>query len=188
MRYPVLSFASNKKGVLMDAKVAELINEQINKELYSAYLYLSFADYYEEEGLKGYANWYMIQAQEERDHALIMRNFLHSNGQKVTLGAIDQPPANDFSSHIEPLEEGLKHECYVTSLINGIYAAADEVHDYRTMQWVGWFVDEQMEEEENARDMIDRMRLFGADAKALYDLDKEYAARVYHTPSPLAAE
>ena len=75
----------------MDAKVYELINDQINKELYSAYLYLSFADYYEEEGLEGFANWYEIQAKEERDHALIFRNYLHDNGCKVKLLAIDQP-------------------------------------------------------------------------------------------------
>ena len=75
----------------MDAKVYELINDQINKELYSAYLYLSFADYYEEEGLSGYANYFEIQAQEERDHAMIFRNYLHENGEAVKLLAIDMP-------------------------------------------------------------------------------------------------
>ena len=109
----------------MDAKVYELLNDQINKELYSAYLYLSFADYYEEEGLEGFANWYEIQAQEERDHALIFRNYLHDNGCKVKLLAIDQPD-KEFSAHIEPLEAALEHEKYVTSLINDIYAAALE--------------------------------------------------------------
>lgn len=169
----------------MDKKVADLINDQINKELYSAYLYLSFADYYEEQGLHGYANWYMIQVQEERDHALIMRNYLHSNGEKITLKAIDAPD-KEFTDPLQPLEAGLEHEKYVTSLINGIYAAADEVHDYRTMQWLNWFVDEQLEEEENAQDLVDRMKLFGNDAKALYDLDQEYAARTYTQAAPLA--
>lgn len=170
----------------MDAKVYELINDQINKELYSAYLYLSFADYYEEEGLEGYANWYMIQAQEERDHALIFRNYLHDNGEKVKLGAIAMPDKT-FNSFIEPLEAGLEHERYVTSLINDIYAAAEEVKDYRAMKFLDWFIDEQMEEEDNADDMITKMKLFGSDAKALYDLDREYAARAYSVPSPLAA-
>lgn len=169
----------------MDKKVAELINKQINAEFYSGYLYLSFADYYEERGLKGFANWYVIQAQEERDHALIMRNYLHANGEKVTLSAIDEP-GNSFGNDLEPLEAALEHEKFVTSLINTIYAAADEVHDYRTMQWLDWFVSEQGEEEENAQDLVDRMKLFGGDAKSLYDLDQECAARVYTQAAPLA--
>lgn len=171
----------------MDARVYELINDQINKELYSAYLYLSFADYYEEEGLDGYANWYMIQAQEERDHALIFRKYLIENDQKVKLLAIDQPDKT-FSSHLEPLEAGLEHEKYVTSLIDGIYAAAVEAHDYRTQKFLGWFIDEQLEEEDNARDMIDKMKLFGNDARSLYELNQEYGARTYATPTPLAGE
>ena len=170
----------------MDQKVYELINAQINAELYSAYLYLSFADYYEEEGLEGYANFYEIQAAEERDHALIFRNYLHDNGCKVKLLAIDQPD-KEFSAHIEPLEAALEHEKYVTGLINDIYSAAAEAKDYRTMKFLDWFIEEQMEEEDTADTMITKMKLFGSDAKALYDLDQEYAARVYSTPSPLAA-
>lgn len=169
----------------MDKKVYELINDQINKELYSAYLYLSFADYYEEEGLDGYANWYMIQAQEERDHALIFRNYLHENGERVKLLAIDMPDKT-FTNFLEPLEAGLEHEKYVTSLINDIYAAAMEAKDYRAMKFLDWFIEEQMEEEDTADDMITKMKLFGSDAKALYDLDQQYAARVYTVPSPLA--
>ena len=169
----------------MNQKVYELINAQINAELYSAYLYLSFADYYEEEGLEGYANFYEIQAAEERDHALIFRNYLHDNGQKVKLSAIAQPDKT-FSNFLEPLEAGLEHEKYVTSLINDIYSAAAEAKDYRTMKFLDWFIEEQMEEEDTADTMITKMKLFGSDAKALYDLDQEYAARVYSTPSPLA--
>lgn len=169
----------------MDAKVYELINDQINKELYSAYLYLSFADYYEEEGLEGFANWYEIQAQEERDHALIFRNYLHDNGCQVKLGAIAAPDKT-FSNYLEPLEAALEHEKYVTSLINDIYAAAHDAKDYRAMKFLDWFIEEQMEEEDTADTMVTKMKLFGADAKALYDLDQECAARTYTTPSPLA--
>lgn len=169
----------------MDSKVYELINNQINKELYSAYLYLSFADFYEEEGLDGYANWYEIQAQEERDHALIFRNYLHENGEKVKLEAIAMPDKT-FDNFLAPLEAGLEHEKYVTSLINDIYTAAHDAKDYRCMKFLDWFIEEQMEEEDNAETMITRMKLFGSDAKALYDLNNEYAARVYTTPSPLA--
>ena len=171
----------------MDQKVYELLNEQINAELYSAYLYMSFADYYEEEGLDGYANWYMIQAAEERDHALIFRNYLHENGQHVSLGAIAQPDKT-FASYLEPLEAGLEHEKLVTSLINAIYAAADGVKDYRTMRFLDWFIEEQLEEEATADDMITKMKLFGGDARSLYELNQEYAGRTYSVPSPLAAE
>jgi len=169
----------------MDKKVYELINDQINKELYSGYLYLSFADYYEDEGLKGFANWYVIQAQEERDHALIFRKYLLDNDCPVVLKAIDAPFWK-FDDHLAPLEAGLEHEQYVTSLINDIFAAAEEARDYRTMQFLKWFIDEQLEEEANARDMISNMKLFGGDPKGLYDLDREYAARVYTVASPLA--
>ena len=170
----------------MDKKVYELINEQINAEFYSAYLYLSFADYYEEEGLEGYANFYEIQAAEERDHALIFRNYLHDNGEKVKLTAVAQPDKT-FANFTEPLKEGLKHEKYVTALINKIYDAAHEAKDYRTMNFLDWFIQEQQEEEDTADTMIRKMELFGSDAKALYDLDQEYAARTYVTPAPLAA-
>ncbi len=171
----------------MNKKVYELLNNHINAELYSAYLYLSFADYYEEEGLEGYANYFEVQAAEERDHALIFRNYLHDNGQKVTLGPIAQP-SNDFSNFLEPLEAALKHEKHVTALINKIYTAAAEVNDYRTMKFLDWFVKEQMEEEDVADTMITKMKLFGGDSKALYDLDREYAARTYTTPAPLAGD
>ena len=170
----------------MDQKVYELINNQINKELYSGYLYLSFADYYENEGLSGFANWYFVQAQEERDHALIMRKYLLDNDCKVTLTAIDAPDMT-FADHIAPIKAALEHEKYVTSLINDIYAAADAVKDYRTMKFLDWFVDEQLEEEANASDLLTKMKLFGTDAKALYDLDQEYAARTYTQAAPLAA-
>ena len=145
----------------MDAKVYELINDQIRKELYSAYLYLSFADYYEEEGLEGFAHWYEIQTQEERDHALIFRKYLHENGCKVKLQAIDQPDKT-FSNHLEPLEAALEHEKYITSTINDIYTAAFEAKDYRTMKFLDWFIEEQQEEEDNAEKQGSRMRLFGS--------------------------
>lgn len=175
-----------KERTVMDKKVYELLNDQINKEFYSAYLYLSFADYYEEEGLSGFANWYEIQAQEERDHALIFRNYLHENGCKVKLGTIAQPDL-EFASHLGPLEAALEHEKYITSTINDIYDAAMEAKDWRTMKFLDWFISEQQEEEDNADTMVTRMKLFGGDAKALYDLDQENAARVYAVPSPLAS-
>ncbi len=161
------------------------MNDQINKELYSAYLYLQFADYYKENGLNGFANWYEIQAQEERDHALIFRNYLHENDEKARLEAIPQPDKK-FKNFLEPLEAGLAHEKFVTGLINNIYAAADAVKDYRAMKFLDWFIEEQQEEEDNASSMVSQMKLFGKDPKGLYDLDREYQARAYKVPSPLA--
>ena len=175
-----------ERGSFMDQKVYELINDQINKELYSAYLYMDFANYYADEGLNGFANWYMIQAAEERDHALIFRKYLIDNSCKVVLGAIDQPDET-YTDFTTPLEKALEHEKYVTALINDIYAAAHEVRDFRTMQFLDWFIQEQLEEESTADDMITNMKLFGTDAKGLYELDREYGARTYTIATPLAA-
>ena len=166
----------------MDKKVSALINDQINKELYSAYLYLDFANYYGSVGLDGFENWYRIQAQEERDHAMLFYQYLQNNGEKVTLEAIAKPD-KVLDSHMAPLKAGLEHEQYVTSLINNIYEAAFEVKDFRTMQLLDWFVKEQGEEEKNASDMITKMELFGNDAKGLYMLNSELGARVSSAPS-----
>lgn len=166
----------------MDAKVHALLNQQINKEFYSAYLYLDFSNYFEDVGLDGFANWYRIQAQEERDHAMLFYTYLQNESQKVTLEAIAKPD-KVLSTHMDVLQAGLEHEEYVTSLINDIYAAAYEVRDFRTMQFLDWFVKEQGEEETNAHDLITKMELFGSDPKSLYMLNQELAARVYSAPS-----
>ena len=166
----------------MDKKVHELLNQQINKEFYSAYLYLEFSNYFKANNLDGFANWYMIQAQEERDHAILFYTYLQNESMPVTLEAIAKPDKT-FDSHMAVLEAGLEHEEYVTSLINDIYAAAYDVKDFRTMQFLDWFVKEQGEEETNANDMIAKMQLFGSDPKSLYMLNQELAARVYTAPS-----
>ena len=167
---------------MMNAKVRDLLNQQINKEFYSAYLYLDFSNYFEDAGLDGFANWYKVQAQEERDHAMLFYQYLQNENQKVTLEAIAKPD-KVFTCHMDVLQAGLEHEEYVTSLINDIYAAAYEVKDFRTMQFLDWFVKEQGEEETNANDMITKMELFGSDPKSLYMLNQELAARVYTAPS-----
>ena len=166
----------------MNAKVHELLNDQINKEFYSAYLYLEFSNYFEDKGLDGFANWYMVQAQEERDHAMLFYTYLQNENQKVTLKAIDKPE-KELPTHMAVLEAGLEHEKYVTSLINDIYAAAYDVKDFRTMQFLDLFVKEQGEEETNANDLITKMELFGSDPKSLYMLNQELATRVYTAPS-----
>ena len=167
---------------MLDQKVAALLNEQVNKEFYSAYLYLDFSIYYEDIGLDGFSNGYRIQAQEERDHAMLFLQYLQNNGCKVTLDTI-QKPDKELKDKLEVLEFGLEHEQYVTSLINTIYEAAQNAKDFRTTQFLDWFVKEQGEEEKNAEDMIKKMKLFGDDAKGLYMLNTEMAARVYSAPS-----
>ena len=166
----------------LDKSVAELMNKQINEELFSAYLYLTFADYYEDRGLKGFANWYMIQVQEETDHAKALRRYLLDNDYKPTMEAIDKPDKT-FENDLEPLEAGLAHEEYVTSLIHHCYEVAQQAHDIRATQMLDWFVKEQGEEEKNASDLITKMELFGSDAKGLYMLNSELKARVYAAPS-----
>ncbi len=167
---------------MLDKKVIELLNDQINKEFYSAYLYLDMANYYTEQDLDGFANWYTVQAQEERDHAMLFLRYLQQNGIPVELKAIDKP-AEVFADPMGPLLVGAKHERYVSALIHAIYEAAYEVKDFRTMQFLDWFVKEQLEEEENADKMVSKFRMFGDDPKSLYLLDQELAARVYAPPS-----
>ena len=166
----------------MNDKIISLLNDQINKEFYSAYLYLDMANFYDSLDLDGYANYYMIQAQEERDHALLFMKYMQNNGLKVTLEAIAKPD-KVFENIIDPLVVAAEHERYVTALINAIYHECHEDKDYRTMKFLDWFVDEQMEEEENADKMVSRYKLFGQAPKGLYLLDQEYAARVYTAPS-----
>ena len=166
----------------MNNKVVALLNDQINKEFYSAYLYLDMANYYQDMNLNGYANYYNIQAQEERDHALLFMQYMQNNGLKVTLEAIAKPD-KAFSSVLDPLEIAAEHERYVTSLINNIYREAQEDGDYRTMKFLDWFIDEQMEEEKSADAMIGQYKLFGGDPRGLYLLNQEYAGRVYTAPS-----
>ncbi len=166
----------------MDQKVAGLLNDQVNKELYSAYLYLDMANFYAGQGLDGFANWYEIQAKEEQDHAMLMYRYLHNNGETVTLGAIAKPD-KEFKALPDPLKAAHEHEQYVTSLINAIYDAAQAAKDHRTMQFLDWFVKEQGEEEKNSADLIRKMELFGGDAKGLYMLNSELAGRVYSAPS-----
>ena len=167
---------------MVDKNVHKLLNEQINKEFYSAYLYLEFANYFKAAGLDGFANWYTVQAQEERDHAMLFYTYLQNENMPVTLEAIAKP-TYEAKEHMDVLKAGLTHERYVTSLINTIYGQAYLVKDFRTMQFLDWFVKEQGEEETNANDLITKMELFGGDPKSLYMLNQELAARVYTAPS-----
>ena len=166
----------------MNANVSKLLNEQINKEFYSAYLYLDFANYYASVGLDGFENWYKVQAQEERDHAMLFYQYLQNNGESVAFAAIAKPEW-ERGGHMTPLKKALEHERLVTASIDAIYAAAYESKDFRAMQMLDWFIKERGEEEKNAADLITKMELFGGDSKGLYMLNSELKARVYTAPS-----
>ena len=170
---------------MLNAKVRELLNQQINKEFYSAYLYLDFSNYYERVGLDGFANWYRVQAQEERDHAMLFYDYLQNNDELVELDAIAKPD-KVFSDNMGPLKAALEHEQYVTSLIDAIYAVAYEVKDFRTMEFLNWFVKEQGEEETNAKDMIQDYKIFGSTPQGLFSLDAKYQARTYVPTTTMA--
>lgn len=167
---------------MLKKEVSALLEQQINKELYSAYLYLDISNYYYAKNLNGFGNWFKIQAQEEQDHALLFLTYLQNNGEAPKLAAIAAPDKT-FSNFRDPLAAALEHEEYVTSLINTIYAEAMKANDFRTLQFLDWFVKEQGEEEKNTNDLLGRFDLFGSDLKSLYALDAELASRTYSAPS-----
>lgn len=171
-----------EKNMALDTNVGNILNLQINKEFYSAYLYLTFADFYEEQGLKGFANWYVIQSQEELAHARILRRYLLDNDWTPTMEAIAKPDLT-FSKVVEPIKAAYEHEQFITASINECYAVAQKVNDFRTMQLLDWYVKEQGEEEANAADLLKAVELFGGDPKNLFDLDRENAARVFVAPT-----
>ncbi|MCM1067461.1 MAG: ferritin [Muribaculaceae bacterium] len=172
---------------MISPKIQDAINAQINAELWSAYLYLSMGMHFEAEGRSGIANWFRIQFKEEQAHAEIFINYLLSRGGRVTLTAIDAVPTA-WDSPLAAFEDTLAHEEKVTGLINSLYALAESEHDYATRGKLDWFVSEQVEEEETAHQLIDRLKLIGNDGLALYMLDQELATRTYNVPAPLAAK
>ena len=172
---------------MLNPKVQDAINEQINAELYSAYLYWSMAQYFEAEGLAGFANWFKIQFQEEQAHATIFMNYVNQRGGRVMLKAIDAVPTT-WDSPMEVFRATLEHEQKVTALINSLYTLAMQEEDYATRDRLNWFVGEQVEEEDNCRALIDKLGLIGDNGMGLFMLNTELAARTYAAPSPLAAE
>ena len=169
----------------MDQKIIALLNDQVNKELYSAYLYLDIANFYSDKGLDGFANWYEIQAKEEQDHARIFMNYLNSRDEKVELLPIDAVPSS-WESVLEMFRSTLEHEKKVTAMINNLAMIAAEDRDYASISRLNWFIDEQVEEEESARDMIAAFEAVEGNKYGMYMLDKELAARTYAAPAPLA--
>lgn len=172
---------------MVSEKMEKLLNDQIQKEFYSAYLYLSFEAYFASKKLDGFAHWFRVQAMEERDHAIIFVNYLNQAGGSVKLQALEAPEW-EFNSIEEVITKQLEHERFVTSSIYNIVDNALEERDHKTNSFLKWFIDEQVEEEDNAEQNLAKVRLVGEnDGRGILMLDTEMAARVYVVPAPLAA-
>ena len=172
---------------MLSKKMEEALNEQINAELWSAYLYLSMGMQFENSGMSGVANWFKIQFKEEQAHAEISMSYINQRGGRVILkpiAAVD----TEWATPLDAFKDTLAHERKVTAMINNLYAIAEAEHDYATRDRLTWFVSEQVEEEETAQQLIDKFTLIGNDGMGLYMLNQELAARVYTAPSILAAE
>lgn len=167
---------------MLNKTITDLINSQINKEFYSSFLYLEISNFFIDKSLNGFGNWFSIQAQEEYAHAMLFLKYLQNNGEKVILKAIDTPTQN-FTDFKQPLELTLEHEKEITASINSIYGEAYTIKDFKTMQFLDWFVKEQGEEEQKSDDLCKRYELFGTDARGLYLLDSELGTRTFSAPS-----
>ncbi len=171
---------------MLNKKLEEALNAQINAEFWSAYLYLSMSAGMSSIGLPGTANWFAIQFKEEQDHAMKLFNYVLSRGGKVCLKPIEEVETN-WDCPVKAYNKTLEHEQKVTAMINSLYKLATEENDYATQSMLKWFIDEQVEEEENAQAIIDTLKLIGDNGYGMYQLDKELAARVY-TPIATSAE
>lgn len=171
---------------MLSQNLKNAINAQVNAELWSAYLYLSMSLDAEAKGYKGIANWFYVQFKEEQDHARIFMNYLNSRDEKVELLPIDAVPSS-WESVLEMFRSTLEHEKKVTAMINNLAMIATEDRDYASISRLNWFIDEQVEEEESARDMIAAFEAVEGNKYGMYMLDKELAARAYAVPAPLAA-
>lgn len=160
---------------MLTKSVRDLINLQINKEMYSSYLYLAISNFYKSKNLNGFARWFEKQAQEELAHAMKFNNYLYEEGEEVTLDTVLAPKVT-FKTVKEPLVAAYEHEKTITASINRIYQETLKVGDFRTMLFLNWFVEEQREEEANALALVEKYDLATAES-ATYLLDKEVGAR-----------
>lgn len=170
---------------MISKKIEDAINAQINAELWSAYLYLSMGMNFEATGYPGIANWFKVQFKEEQDHATIFMNYLNSRGGRVILKPIEEVPT-EWATPLEAYKKTLEHEQVVTGLINDLYFLSEEERDPATRSMLQWFVDEQVEEEDSAQQLIDKLTLIGDNGYGLYVLDQELASRTYTQATPLA--
>jgi ferritin len=161
---------------MLSKKLQDAINEQIKNELYSGYLYLAMSAYFEASNLPGFARWMRLQAAEEQEHALKFFDYLHDRGSRVALKAIDQPPM-DWDSPLAVFEDTLEHERKVTGLINKLYELALEGNDYPAQAMLQWFIEEQVEEEKNAEQIVATLKMVGEKGQALVMMDRALGQR-----------
>lgn len=169
---------------MVSHEIEQLINDQLIKENFSANMYLSMASWFADKGLNGFANYYLIQYREELDHFLIFYHYLLSVGARPVVGGIEAPE-KEYANVKEILEKTLEHEQSITQSIHKILAKAHELQDYKTINFLAWFVEEQVEEEDNASTVLDRYNLFGETPQGLYSLDSEMNGRTYNTTQKL---
>lgn len=167
---------------MLNEKLEKAINYQINREIYSEYLYLSMAAYLESEGFSGLANFMKVQAEEEHFHAMKFFHYVNERGGRVVLDAIEQPPV-EFESAMAVFTESFKHEQLVTNLINDLMDVAIEVKDHATKSFLNWYVDEQVEEEATFQELIDKMKMIGGQGHGMLMLNNELATRTYTPPT-----
>ncbi len=163
---------------MISTKMTEALNGQINKEMYSAYLYLSMSAYAESIGLSGFANWFYVQYQEETEHAMRLYHYIQEQGEAVKLAAIEQPPT-EFENILQMFEATLEHEKFITKSINELMDQAIGEKDHATQIFLQWFVSEQVEEEANDNEIIDKLKLIGDQSGGLFMYDKELSARTF---------
>ena len=161
---------------MLGEAVQDAMNEQIKNELYSAYQYLSMAAYCESVNLPGFAHWMRTQAREETEHAMRFYDFILDRNGRVVLRAIEGPVV-DFGSPLEVFEQALEHEQRVTAMINDLYGLAVSENDYASQTFLQWFVTEQVEEEKNAGDVVETLKMVGDRSEALFLLDRELGRR-----------
>ena len=161
---------------MLNKTVERAINEQIQAELYSAYLYLSMAAYSAAANLPGFAHWMKVQSQEETEHAMKFFNYVNERGGRVVLKALDQPPV-EFESPVDLFKKVLEHEQLVTGLINDLYELAVKEEDYATQVLLHWFIEEQVEEEASAAQIVETLKMAGDKGNALIMVDKGLAKR-----------
>ncbi len=167
---------------MLSKKMEKALNEQINKEMYSAYLYMSMSAYSTNIGLSGFANWFMVQYHEEMEHAMKIYNYINEQGGKVKLMVFDEPPSV-FKGPMDMFQKTLKHEQFITKSINDLMDLAIKEKDHATQIFLQWFVTEQIEEEGNDNEIIDKLKLAGDKGNGLFMIDKELGARVYIPPA-----
>lgn len=167
---------------MIKKEVLDAINDQINAETYSAYMYLSMAAYFEEMGLSGFANWMKVQYQEESAHALKFFNYITERGGKVALKAVAQVPV-DFNGIVDVFEHTLKHEINVTGLINNLMNIAVTASDHATQSFLKWFIDEQVEEEANVERILATLKLINGEGNGIFMMDREMSQRVFVDPN-----